>query len=214
MAQIDEACKETCAKNGLADGYVRPIAWRGPEKIGVSAQETKSMWPSPCWEWPSYFTPEEKAKGIRLTWAKYSARSPEPRRRRQGRRPLHDLHPVQARRGEGGYADALMLDYRGYVAEATGANVFFLQDGVMHTPTPDCSSTASPAADGDRAGQGAGFEVVERHIRPEELSSFWSASSPARPPRSPRCRRSASTATLPGTSAWPTTIPRWSGASW
>src|SRR6185503_4472914 len=77
VAQIEQACKDTCAKNGLADAYVRPIAWRGSEMIGVSAQNTKIHVSIAVWDWPSYFKPEEKAKGIRLTWAKYKRPSPE-----------------------------------------------------------------------------------------------------------------------------------------
>ena len=76
VAQIDQACKDTCAKNGLTDAYVRPIAWRGSEMIGVSAQNTKIHVAIAVWDWPSYFAPEEKAKGIRLTWAKYQRPSP------------------------------------------------------------------------------------------------------------------------------------------
>ena len=77
VAQIDQACKDTCAKNGLTDAYMRPIAWRGSEMIGVSAQNTKIHVAIACWDWPSYFTPEEKAKGIRMCWAKYKRPSPE-----------------------------------------------------------------------------------------------------------------------------------------
>src|SRR3569623_2141146 len=77
VAQIDQACKATCAKHGLTDAYVRPIAWRGAEMIGVSAQNTKIHVAIACWDWPSYFKPEEKAKGIRMCWAKYKRPSPE-----------------------------------------------------------------------------------------------------------------------------------------
>ncbi len=137
--QIDEACKATCAINNLDDCYVRPIAWRGSEQMGVSAQQTKIHVAIAAWEWPSYFKPEEKAKGIRLTWAKYKRPSPETAPTASKAAGLYMICTISKHAAEReGFSDAMMLDWRGYVAEATGANVFFVRDGVIHTPIPDC----------------------------------------------------------------------------
>ena len=139
MDEIDEACKEVCARNGLTDCYIRPIAWRGSETIGVSAQDTHIHVAIAAWEWPSYFKPEEKARGIALTWAKYKRPSPETAPTASKAAGLYMICTISKHAAEReGFADAMMLDYRGYVAEATGANVFFVRDGVLHTPTPDC----------------------------------------------------------------------------
>ncbi len=173
VAEIDRACVETAQRMGLSDAYVRPIAWRGPEQMGVSAQATKTHVAVAVWAWPSYFDPEEKRRGIRLTHAKY-------------RRPAPDTAPTEAKASglymictlskhaaeREGYADALMLDYRGYVAEATGANIFLVRDGAIHTPTPDCFLNGITRQTVIGLARQHGFEVIERHIHPDELPSF------------------------------------------
>ncbi|MFO1013745.1 MAG: branched-chain amino acid aminotransferase [Caulobacteraceae bacterium] len=173
VAQIDQACKDTCAKNGLDDCYLRPIAWRGSEMIGVSAQQTKIHTAIAVWEWPSYFNPEEKARGVRLTWAKYKRPSPETEPVHAKATGLYMICTISKHAAEkAGYADAMMLDYRGYVAEATGANAFFVRDGVLHTPTPDCFLDGITRRSVMRIARAKGIEIVERHIKPEELSTF------------------------------------------
>jgi branched-chain amino acid aminotransferase len=173
LAEIDEACKAACARNGLEDCYIRPIAWRGSEVMGVAAQDSRTHVAIAAWSWPSYFDPAQKARGIALTWAKY-------------RRPAPDTAPTEAKAAglymictlskhaaeREGFADALMLDWRGYVAEATGANVFFIRDGVLHTPIPDCFLDGITRRSVMRIARDRGFEIVERHILPEELSTF------------------------------------------
>jgi branched-chain amino acid aminotransferase len=173
VAEIDQACKDTCAKNGLTDAYLRPIAWRGSEMIGVSAQNTKIHVAIAVWDWPSYFKPEEKAKGIRLTWAKYKRPSPETEPVHAKAAGLYMICTISKHAAEkDGYTDAMMLDYRGYVAESTGSNVFFIKDGVIHTPTPDCFLNGITRQSLIKLARSRGFEVIERHIRPEELSEF------------------------------------------
>jgi branched-chain amino acid aminotransferase len=173
VAEIDQACKETCARNGLADAYIRPIAWRGSEMIGVSAQNTKIHVAIACWDWPSYFKPEEAAKGIRLTWARYKRPSPETEPVHAKASGLYMICTISKHLAEKeGYTDAMMLDYRGYVAEGTGSNVFFVKDGAIHTPTPDCFLNGITRQSVIRLARGKGIEVVERHIRPEELREF------------------------------------------
>jgi branched-chain amino acid aminotransferase len=173
VAEIDRACLETCAKNGLDDCYIRPIAWRGPEQIGVSAQATKIHVAIAAWEWPSYFKPEERAKGIRLTHAKYRRPAPDTAPTNSKAAGLYMICTISKHAAEkAGYADALMLDYRGYVAESTGANIFLVRDGVIHTPTPDCFLDGITRRSVIKIAKDRGFEVIERHIRAEELSTF------------------------------------------
>jgi branched-chain amino acid aminotransferase len=173
VAEIDQACRETCAKNGLADAYVRPIAWRGSEMIGVSAQDTKIHVAVAVWDWPSYFSPAERAKGIRMCWAKYKRPSPETEPVHAKATGLYMIRTISKHAAEkDGYTDAMMLDYRGYVAESTGSNVFFIQDGVIHTPTPDCFLNGITRQTVIRLAREKGLTVVERHIRPEELAGF------------------------------------------
>jgi branched-chain amino acid aminotransferase len=169
-AQIDAACNETLKANGLSDAYVRPIAWRGSEMMGVSAQASKIHLAIAVWEWPSYFTPEARMKGIRLTWAKYRRPDPKTAPTASKAAGLYMICTVSKHDAERqGYADALMLDYRGQIAEATGANVFLVQNGELHTPTPDCfldGITRRTVIDLARARQ---IKVVERAIMPDEL---------------------------------------------
>ena len=173
VAEIDQACKDTCAKNGLADAYVRPIAWRGSEMIGVAAQNTKIHVAIAVWDWPSYFKPEEKAKGIRLTWAKYKRPSPETEPVHAKATGLYMICTLSKHAAEReGFADAMMLDWRGYIAEATGANVFFVRDGVIHTPLADCFLDGITRQSVIKLARQKGFEVLERHIEPQELAGF------------------------------------------
>jgi branched-chain amino acid aminotransferase len=173
VAEIDQACKDTCAKNGLDDCYIRPIAWRGSEMIGVSAQNTKIHLAIAAWEWPSYYNPEEKKRGIRLTHAKYRRPSPETAPTASKAVGLYMICTISKHAAEReGYADALMLDWRGYVAETTGANIFLVRDGVIHTPIPDCFLDGITRRSVIKIARERGFEVVERHIPGEELASF------------------------------------------
>jgi branched-chain amino acid aminotransferase len=173
VAEIDQACKEACTRNGFEDCYLRPIAWRGSEMIGVSAQNTQIHMSIAAWEWPSYFNPEEKKRGIRLTHAKYKRPSPETSPTAAKAAGLYMICTLSKHAAEReGYADALMLDWRGYVAEATGANIFLVRDGVLHTPTPDCFLDGITRQSVIKIAKKRGFEVVERHIPAEELSTF------------------------------------------
>jgi branched-chain amino acid aminotransferase len=173
LEEIDQACIDTCARNGLTDAYVRPIAWRGSEMIGVSAQTTKLHVAVAVWDWPSYFSPEEKAKGIRMTWAKYKRPSPETEPVHAKATGLYMICTISKHAAEkDGYTDAMMLDWRGYIAESTGSNVFFVKDGVLHTPLPDCFLNGITRQSVIALAKAKGFEVVERHIKPEELATF------------------------------------------
>jgi branched-chain amino acid aminotransferase len=171
--QIDEACRETLRLSGLKDAYIRPIAWRGSEMMGVSAQHNTIHLAIAVWAWPSYFKPEERLKGIRLDIAEYRRPDPATAPSRSKAAGLYMICTISKHAAEAkGYADALMYDYRGYVAEATGANVFFVKDGVLHTPTPDCFLNGITRQTVIELARRNGIEVVERHIMPEELSTF------------------------------------------
>jgi branched-chain amino acid aminotransferase len=170
--QISQACLDVVRDNKITDGYLRPLAWRGPEQMGVAAQATKIHLAVAAWEWPSYFTAEAREKGISLVTSRW-------------RRPAPDNGPVHAKAcglymictlskheaEQAGYNDALMLDYRGHVAELTGANFFMIKNGEIHTPTPDCflnGITRQTVIDIARAKN---IPVHVRTIMPEELAT-------------------------------------------
>ena len=173
VAEIDAACKETVARMGFDNAYVRPVAFRGPEQMGVAAAGTRTHVAIAAWEWPSYFDPEVKRRGIRMMHAPYARPAPNSAPTEAKAAGLYMICTLSKNAAErAGYSDALMLDYRGYVAEATGANIFFVQDGVIITPLADCflnGLTRQTVIDLARA---RGFEVVERHIQPEEMTRF------------------------------------------
>jgi len=173
VGEIDQACLETCRRMGLDDCYVRPIAFRGPEALAVSAIHNKTHVAIAVWDWPSYFDPETKRKGIRLEWAKW--RRPDPMTAPSASKAagLYMICTMSKTAAEKrGFADAMMLDWRGYVAEATGANVFFVQDGVIHTPPTDAILDGITRRTVMGLAKAKGIEVIVRHIRPEELSTF------------------------------------------
>lgn len=171
--EINQACRDALAANNLVDAYVRPVAWRGAEQMGVAAHDTKINVAIACWPWPAYFAPETKLKGLKLDISKW-------------RRPAPDTAPINAKAAglymictlakhaaeANGCDDALMYDYRGLVAETTGANIFFLKDGVLHTPTPDCFLNGITRQTVIGLARGHGVEIVERAIRPEEMADF------------------------------------------
>ncbi len=171
--EINEACRQVLAKNNLVDAYMRPVAWRGSEELSVPGRNNTVHLAIAAWVWPSYFSVEEKLKGIRLQWSKWKRPSPETipcKAKAAGLYMICTLSKDAAMAD--GYADALMLDYRGYVAEATGANVFFIRGDEIHTPAPDCFLDGITRRTLISIAKENGYRVVERHIRPEELASF------------------------------------------
>ncbi len=172
VAQIDGACKQTAEKNGFTDCYIRPVSWRGPE-MGVAAHNAPVRTAIATWEWGSYFDPEQKRKGIRMTHAKYRRPSPDTAPTASKAAGLYMICTISKIAAEkAGFADALMLDWRGYVAETTGANIFLIRDGVIHTPIADCFLDGITRRSVIQLARDAGFEVVERHVPGEELSTF------------------------------------------
>ncbi|CFX51809.1 Branched-chain-amino-acid aminotransferase [Candidatus Filomicrobium marinum] len=173
VAEIDEACRQVMKANNLVEAYLRPIAWRGSEQMGVSAQHNSINLAVAAWDWGSYFPMEQRLKGLRLTLAKYRRPDPATAPCKAKAAGLYMICTIEKHRAErAGYADALMFDYRGYVAECTGANVFFIKDGVIHTPTPDCFLDGITRRTVIGLAKKRGYEVIERHIQPEELGSF------------------------------------------
>lgn len=171
--EIDTATNELLSRQGFSDAYVRPIAWRGSEMMGVSAQANRINVAIAIWQWPSYFDPEQKMKGIRLDLAQYRRPDPMTAPSKSKAAGLYMICTISKHAAEAkGYADALMLDWRGQVAEATGANVFFVKDGVIHTPKADCFLDGITRRTVIDLAKRRGFEVVERAIMPEELSDF------------------------------------------
>jgi branched-chain amino acid aminotransferase len=172
-AQIDAAKALVLEKNGFADAYVRPIAWRGSEMMGVSAQHNKIHLAIAAWQWPSYFDPAQRMKGIRLDIAEYRRPDPATAPCRSKAAGLYMICTISKHKAERrGYADALMLDWQGRVAECTGANVFFIRDGVVHTPIADCFLDGVTRQTAIELARRRGVEVAERRILPEELPSF------------------------------------------
>jgi len=176
VEEINKAAYEVLEANGLKDAYLRPVAWRGPEQMGVSAQATKVHVAVAAWEWPSYWTPEARMKGLRLDISKWKRPSPECAPTSSKAAGLYMICTLSKHAAERkGYDDALMFDYRGQVAEATGANIFFLKDGKLHTPTPDCFLDGITRRTAIGIARKHGIEVIERAIMPEEMEGFEQA---------------------------------------
>jgi branched-chain amino acid aminotransferase len=173
VAEIDQACRDVVRANKLVDGYVRPLAWRGSEQMGVSAQATRINLAIAAWDWGSYFDPAARTKGLRLKIAQYRRPDPRTAPAKSKAAGLYMICTIEKHRAEReGYADALMLDWRGHVAEATGANIFFVKDGVLHTPLPDCFLDGITRRTVIELAKQRGWKVVERAIMPEEMAEF------------------------------------------
>ncbi|MGY4801442.1 branched-chain amino acid aminotransferase [Teichococcus aerofrigidensis] len=167
---IDAACREVLSRNGLSDGYLRPIAWRGSERLAIAARDTRIHLAIAAWAWPNLFG-EDRLRGIRLGMARW-------------RRPAPDTAPTASKASglymigtlakhaaeEEGFDDALMLDFKGDVAEATGANIFFVMDGALHTPEPSCFLDGITRRSVMALARRRQIVVVERRIAPEEIA--------------------------------------------
>ncbi len=171
VAEIDAACAEVVAANDIFDGYVRPVAWRGSEMMGVSAQHSRIHLGIAAWSWPSYFSPESRLKGIRLKTAKWMRPSPKTAPVHAKAAGLYMICTLSKHAAEAeGYDDALLLDWRGRVSEATGANIFMsLGDDRLHTPLPDCFLNGITRQTVIELARARGIEVIERAIWPHEL---------------------------------------------
>ena len=173
IAELDKAAREVLRANKLTDAYIRPIAWRGSEQMGVAAQKTKTNVAIAAWDWGSYFDPAAREQGLRITFAKYRRPDPATAPVKSKAAGLYMICTIEKHKAEkAGYADALMLDWRGRIAECTGANIFFVKDGVLHTPTPDCFLDGITRRAVIGLAKQRGLTVIERAIFPGELPGF------------------------------------------
>jgi branched-chain amino acid aminotransferase len=173
VEEIDQACRDVLKANNLEDAYMRPVAWRGSEQMGVSAQLTKPHLAVAVWDWGSYFSEDAIRKGLRLDISPWRRPAPYTAPTQAKASGLYMICTMAKHAAENrGYNDALMFDWRGQVAEATGANAFFVKDGKLHTPTPDCFLNGITRQTVFELAKRRGIEVIERAIWPEELEDF------------------------------------------
>ncbi len=171
LAEIETATLDTVAAQGFADAYVRPVAWRGSEMMGVSAQDTAIHFAIAVWEWPSYFSPEARLQGIKLATSKWKRPSPETAPVHSKAAGLYMICTLSKHAAEAeGCDDALMLDWRGRVAETTGANIFLVRNGELHTPVPDCFLDGITRRTVMELARLRGIDIVERVVMPEDLA--------------------------------------------
>lgn len=172
LEALEKAQLDTIAKQNITNGYIRPVAWRGSEMMAISAQKNKIHVAVAAWEWPTYFSKEARERGLRLQISKWQRPAPTSAPTASKAAGLYMICTLSKHAAENdGFDDALMLDYRGLLSEATGANLFLVMDGKIHTPTPDCfldGITRRTVIDLAREG---GIEVIERQIKPEELKN-------------------------------------------
>lgn len=172
VEELDKAKYAVLEKMNITNGYLRPVAWRGSEMMAISAQATKIHVAIAAWEWPSYFSKEAREKGLSLQIAKWARPDPNTAPTASKAAGLYMICTMSKHAAEkDGFNDALMLDYRGYIAEATGANLFFVFNGELHTPTPDCFLNGITRLTVMDLARKAGIKVVERHIKPEEIKN-------------------------------------------
>jgi branched-chain amino acid aminotransferase len=173
VAELDAAKQLTVKANGFENCYVRPVAWRGSEMMAVAAQNSTIHVAIAVWDWPSMFDVETKMKGVKLDIAEYRRPDPQTAPALAKAAGLYMICTISKHRAERrGYADALMYDWQGRVAECTGANIFFVKDDALHTPIADCFLDGITRRTVIDLAKRRGIEVIERRIMPDELSSF------------------------------------------
>ena len=171
--EIFEIRKKVLEANQISDGYIRPVAWRGSEMMGISAQKNTIHFALAAWEWPSYFSPEAKLKGIKLNVSKWKRPDPSTAPVNTKAAGLYMICTLSKHEAESkGFDDSLMLDYRGYIAEATGANIFFVKDNEIHTPIADCFLDGITRQTIIKLAKEQGINVLEKRIKLEDLNSY------------------------------------------
>lgn len=167
---IDAAKIEVLKANRLTDAYIRPIAWRGSEQMGIAARETKTHLAIACWEWPSYFSPELREKGISLMTSRWKKPAPDMAPVTSKAAGLYIINTMSKHAAEeNGFIDALMLDYRGYPVETTGANLFRVKNGTIRTPRPDCFLNGITRLTVIDLAKKLGYALEEDHITMDDL---------------------------------------------
>lgn len=176
VAQLNAATLDTVKAQHIVNGYIRPVAWRGSEMMAISAQQTKIHVAIAAWEWPSYFSKEARERGLKLQRSKWARPAPNTAPTASKAAGLYMICTMSKHAAErDGFDDALMLDYRGYIAEATGANLFFVINGELHTPLPDCFLNGITRLTVIELAKTRGLKVVERHIKPEDIANATEA---------------------------------------
>lgn len=172
VEQLDAASMEVLKANNLKEAYLRPVAWRGSEQMAIRTNRSTIHVAIAAWEMPPYFGDEALNKGLKITYAEWKRPSPETAPTAAKAAGLYMICTLSKNKAEiDGYEDALMLDYRGYLAEATGANLFLIIDGEIHTPLPDCFLNGITRQTVIELAKKRGIKVHIRHIKPEELAS-------------------------------------------
>ena len=173
LEELEAAKQETLKKSGLEDAYVRVVVWRGSgEDMGVASAANPVRVAIAIWPWGAYYG-DAKMQGAKLDIAEWKRPSPETIPVHAKAAGLYMICTISKHKAEAkGCSDALFMDYRGYVAEATGANIFFVKDGEVHTPTPDCFLNGITRQTVIGMLKDKGINVIERHIMPEELADF------------------------------------------
>ena len=172
VQELNDATMETVKTNNIQNGYVRPVAWRGSEMMAISAQQTKIHVAIAAWEWAKYFSKEAFERGLKLKTSTWRRPAPDTAPTASKAAGLYMICTMSKHAAEReGFDDALMLDYRGYIAEATGANIFLIMGGELHTPTPDCILNGITRQTVMGIARDRQIKVVERHIKPEELAN-------------------------------------------
>ena len=169
--EINSAHEETIKKMNIKYGYVRPVIWRGSEMMAISAQKNKINVAVATWEWPSYFTKEDRLKGISLQTAVWKRPPPDCIPTDTKAAGLYMICTLSKHEAEkNGYTDALMLDYKGRISESTGSNIFLVINGEIHTPVPDCFLNGITRQAVIEIAKNEGIKVIERDIYPDEIS--------------------------------------------
>lgn len=171
--ELEEIKYEVLKANKLENAYIRAAAWRGAEQMGIDVTGTQTHLAIAAWDWGSYFDPEVREKGISLKTSKWRKPAPDTAPTEAKTASLYNLScMVKYEVKKEGYTDALMLDHEGYVAESTGANLFAIKDGEIHTPIADRFLNGITRQTVMQIAKEHGYTVTERRIKPEELESF------------------------------------------
>ena len=171
LEELDEVCIEACKKNNLTDAYIRPLAWLGDASLKIFVPDLKVQVAVAAWDMGKYFSQEAKIKGIRTHLSRFKRPSPDTAPVSAKAAGLYMICTISKREADAkGFDDALMLDYRGYIAEFTGANIFLIINGEIHTPLADCFLKGITRDTVIDLAKSLGYKVIERHIMPEELS--------------------------------------------
>ena len=170
--EINDAQEQTIKKMNIKYGYVRPVIWRGSEMMAISAQKNKINVAVATWEWPSYFTKEDRLKGISLQTAVWKRPPPDCIPTDTKAAGLYMICTLSKHEAEkNGFTDALMLDYKGRVSESTGSNIFLVINGEIHTPIPDCFLNGITRQAVIEIAKNEGINVIERDIFPDEIKN-------------------------------------------